>query len=429
VNTRTTAVDYTGWVIRQVTKSLRVYATSTGGSFEVSNQYLIGINQLVIGQQYHIAISYDGDKITGYLDGEQKFVSPSVNIMIPNQPLVLSGSVPNSNVGGECEIDEFMFFDKALSYHEVQAIYNDRSASDAIPGYVAATEPNSFQLQFGGFDSGDIDFAADNATIQSTLESLPAIGAGNISVEEFSPIVNNEPDFNAVGSWINNTVNGGDQGGLSVVGGVAYATGGYKAMLSQQVTLEPNTDYQVEYTIVSPGANTAFRLSDTIGTGSITNTPTPSYPSGSFTVNSGVGGDLWMGFYNNAVSGDISMSHFSIRKLSDVGKAPAKRITFQNALGLRAPFFSLDTVGNPPAGGTLKKTLVQQGQESEAFDMDISGGPSVGIAQAYVDGIEVTSQGELDIINQGSILRAIRNKTTDLNASSEIEFVFLRNKA
>ncbi len=110
--------------------------------YDLGNAFL-GNTQVPAEEWHHVAITYDGigGTFTGYVDGEVDGTSAFVGAALPP-------GMPNVSIGGhdgwdvlEGRIDELSVYDRVLSAHEIQAVYDLGCSGKCVP---RDTTPDAF---------------------------------------------------------------------------------------------------------------------------------------------------------------------------------------------------------------------------------------------------------------------------------------------
>ena len=87
------------------------------------------IGNVPIDNWFHIAVTYGGNKITLFVDGQQLCSKPLVGSLNFEDPVfTLGGYLSNGQRKGMFlgKIDDFRIYDEALSPSEIQGIYNSQ---------------------------------------------------------------------------------------------------------------------------------------------------------------------------------------------------------------------------------------------------------------------------------------------------------------
>jgi hypothetical protein len=143
--------NYNGWILRvnsSFTLTLSLSKSPTSSSNTVANK------PLALNTWYYIAATYDGNAVNLYVNGVLAGSTTLANGYAPSPtPLVLGASSWASYGYAKALIDEFTFYDRALTPGEIQSLYSyaggqptvdQRGFSDVVNGTV---DIGSYQVQ------------------------------------------------------------------------------------------------------------------------------------------------------------------------------------------------------------------------------------------------------------------------------------------
>jgi hypothetical protein len=140
------------------------------------------------GSWHHYVLTVDGSQHKAYLDGILVDVaSDSSDLTGPVSTMVIGRAASGSTNFMTGLFDEFKIYEVALTQEEISALHYNRTYSGIPSEYTRVIEPSSFYFTYNGKATSSINFQADPAEIQSSLEANPDIGVGNIQVSQLGP--------------------------------------------------------------------------------------------------------------------------------------------------------------------------------------------------------------------------------------------------
>lgn len=147
---------------------------------EVTEYFDINIRQ---NQWYFFALTYDGSRITAYLNNQQVFSHPYSKPLSPNSaPLHIGKDIPGSTEYFAGRLDELRLYSRSLSYGDIMNLYNDKTGAGATSGVSASIMPNITTNTNSGVCYSTVyynepDFSTDCGTISKRRVSGQASGS------------------------------------------------------------------------------------------------------------------------------------------------------------------------------------------------------------------------------------------------------------
>ncbi len=350
-------------------------------------------NQLPLNEWSHIAMTYNGSVIKGYVNGVEVIsqnatgtIENSSNanscLMIGNDPQN-SCTVDNRGFSWRGGIDEPAIYARGLSQAEIQAIYNAGSAGKCKPSpinppanqvawYTADGETEDFTgSNSAGTFQGDTNYRVGrvgqafnfdgNGDYISTTDSANwDFGTGDFAIEAWfnTPNPTGTQRIISAGSqadgannlWSLGYGDNGDWGGGRRINFAVFNGGGYSDFSSDPVTFQPNTWHHAA--VVRSGTSFTFYLDGVlVGTRAV---------GAGFTINGGSTGAIIGARYNQNPSAIFEYANGRLDEISLYSRAlSASEIAAVYNAGTAGKLKSVFT--SPPITLSENKQLLEQG--------------------------------------------------------------------
>lgn len=226
INTSETATDtFTRFDWHQPTSVLRFYRVRNGIGQDGPTYSFTP----TVGTWYHLAMTYNGSKIYGYVNGSVVATGTSTGNGSVNQPFdgLCIGSDPQSETTSTSTLDydDLAVFNTALTSDQIKELYEGRTVGELWPqnGLVGLWHLNGNSTDYSpnGYN------LTNNGSTPFVNGKFGQAGSFNGSSQSFSILNASCPNLNITGSqtwmcWFNASVNNSDRAILSKHDGTNY---------------------------------------------------------------------------------------------------------------------------------------------------------------------------------------------------------------